>query len=188
MLSFLINQLGKRGPEKMHYLLNAQLEYCCSKWLLMTQCQTGISYWVGVNECVSVRVSGNDLEDGMEDMLNKSRWATGNLDNRRLESWQTAETAQDKAGWVILHTLVINNADRKWQGVLAEVAKDHSSRWEDEFIVSLVVHRRGKPASRWKFQSIILFLMDMSGAHFALSCSMQWCQLGIALLWKSGKK
>lgn len=93
MLSFLISQLGKHGPEKMHNLLNAQFEYCCSEWLLMTQCQTGISYWVGVSECVSVRVSGNDLEDGMEDMPNKSRWATGNLGNRRLESWQTAEAA-----------------------------------------------------------------------------------------------
>lgn len=188
MLSFLISQLGKRGPEKMHYLLNAQLEYCCSEWLLMTHCQTGISYWVGVNGSVSVWVSGNDLEDGMEDMLNKSRWATGNLGNRRLESWQTAETAQDKAGWVILHTLVINNADRKWQGVLAGVVKDHSWRWEDEFMVSLAVHRRGKPTSMWKLQSISLFLVYVSGAHFTLSYSMQWCQLGTALLWKSRKK
>lgn len=155
MLSFLISQLGKHGPEKMHYSPNAQLEYCCSEWLLMTHCHTGISYWVGVNECVSVRVSGNDLEDGMEDMLNRYRWATGNLDNRRLETWQTA----DKAGWVILHSLVINNADRKWQVVLVEVVKDHSWRCEDEFMVSLVVHGKGKPTSMWKLQSIILFLM-----------------------------
>lgn len=154
----------------------------------MTHCQTGISYWVGVNERVSVRASGNDLEDGMEDMLNKYRWATGNLDNRRLACWQTAETAQDKAGWVILSSLVINNADRKWQAVLAEVLKDCSWRCEDEFLVSLVVHRRGKPTSMWKLQSIILFLRCVSGAHSALSYSMQWCQLEIALFWKSRKE
>lgn len=44
MLSFFTSQLGKRGPEKMHYLLNAWLEYCCSQWLLMSLRQTGISY------------------------------------------------------------------------------------------------------------------------------------------------
>lgn len=30
-LSFHISQLGKHGLEKMHYLLDTQLEYCCSE-------------------------------------------------------------------------------------------------------------------------------------------------------------
>lgn len=37
-LPFHISHLGKHGLEKMYYLLDAQLEYCCSEWLLMVHC------------------------------------------------------------------------------------------------------------------------------------------------------
>lgn len=82
-LSFHIHRLGKHSLERMHYLLDTQLEYCGSEWLLMIHCQTGILYWVGVNECVFILVTVNDLEDGMKDMLNKEytkqiTWTTEN--------------------------------------------------------------------------------------------------------------